>query len=104
MTRILLNDARLTCLKPIEYWLGRLHSSVVSIEQHVRNICSHKGAHPEQEALWTKRRDGIIDPNMRSSHLVREGDGLPLRIDPALPTYPPVPGRCAADLAGRKSS
>lgn len=104
MTKILLSDARLMGLQPVKSWLDRISLSVVWIEQHARKICSHMGVHPDHEIIWTKRRDGIIDPDIRSSLLVREGDGLPLRIDPALPKCPLVSERCAAEMVGGKRS
>lgn len=104
MTKIILNDARLTLLQPIENWLDRLRSFIVWIEQHARKNCSHMGVHPDHEIVRTKHRNGTINPDTRSSLLVGEGDVLPLRIDQALPNCPLVCDRYAAEMVVGESS
>lgn len=104
MTRIISNDARLTHLQPIENWLGRLRLFIIMIEQRARKTRSHISAHPDHEIIWTWHRNGVIDPDMRSSLLVGEGHGLPLRISPALPNCPLVSDWCAAEMTDGESA
>lgn len=104
MTKIILNDARLTPIQPTENWLDRLRSFIVWIEQHARKNCSHMGVHPDHEIVWTKHHNGTINPDMCSSLLVRESDVLPLRVDSALPNCPLVCDRYAAEMVVGESS
>ena len=104
MTDILTCDARLTSLQSQGIGPDRLPLLLSRMVEYVRNTPSRMGVHADPAAIATNHHNSIVDPYSRSPELVREGNGLPLRIVSALPKCPLVVELCAADSADRKCS
>lgn len=104
MTDILLCDARLTSLQSEGTGPDRFPLLLSRMVQYVRNISSRMGVHPDPAMMEANNHNSIVVSDSRSPELVREGNGLPLRIVSALPKCPLVVELCAADSADGKSS
>ena len=98
MTQMIISDARLMQPKPIEVWLDLLRLAAFQMTRFVCKLYSCMSTYLNLWIIGASHHVDILNSDQRSPELVRESNGLPLRINPVIPKCLMVSDRCAADM------